>query len=420
MDFETPKLIYDVVVIGGGAAGTMAAITAARNGARVAVVEKNQSIGRKLCITGKGRCNITNACDMDELIANVPENGRFMYSSLSQFSNYDIIDFFESIGVKTVVERGNRVFPASQNAKDVKEALLRELKKLNVKIYYGTKVTAIITENGFVKGVKLSENEMVLYSEKVILATGGKSYPLTGSTGDGYGFAEKLGHTVTPLKPCLVGVKTREKFTSAMAGLTLKNVGVSFYHGNKNIYNDFGELLFTHTGVSGPVVLSASFELAKYDYNDVKLIIDLKHALTEEQLLARIDRDFEKFARKIFANSLDELLPKSMVPVIVKLSGIDPDKNVSQISKEERKALARLLKNFELNIVDSCPFDEAIVTLGGVKTSEINPKTMESKIIGGLYIVGELLGVTAYTGGFNLTVAFSTGFAAGKDAAEKF
>ncbi len=411
---DFPELRYDAVVVGGGAAGCMAAVCAAKNGANVAIVEKNMSIGRKLMITGKGRCNVTNACDLTELIENIPENGRFMYSALSDFSNYDIINWIESLGVKTVTERGNRVFPASQKAADIKEAILKELKRKRVKIYYSTSVTDVVrTEEGY--AVKLSENEMVLHTPYVVLATGGKSYPLTGSTGDGYGFAEKLGHHVSGLLPGLVGLRTKESFVRELSGLTLKNVSVKLQKNGKTVYTDFGELLFTHTGVSGPVILSSSFELSKYGYKDIDLIIDLKPALTEVQLEDRIKRDFAKFERKIFRNSLSELLPSSLIPVFVRLSGIRGDKNVSEISNEEIQKMAELLKRFTLKIVDYTSFDEAIVTIGGVLSKEVNPKTMESKLCPGLYIVGELLNVTGYTGGFNLTIAFSTGHAAGED-----
>lgn len=419
MSEEFPKIRYDVIVIGGGPAGIISAIETARAGLSVCIIEKNKSIGRKLMITGKGRCNLTTAVDRDELIASIPENGRFVYSCLNEFSNFDIIDYFNKLGVKTVIERGNRVFPESGKAQDVKEALLKELKKNKVKIYYETSATEILTENGRVMGVSLSTNEMKVYSDRVILATGGKSYPLTGSTGDGYVLAGRLGHHVTDLYPGLVGLKTKEKFVRNLSGLTLKNANVKMYAKDKLIYQDFGELLFTNQGVSGPTILSSTFELYKYNYEGIKLEIDLKPALTNDQLFARIKRDFEKNNRKIYANSLSELLPKSLIPVFVKLSEIKADKIVSEISNNEILNMVKLLKCFTLNICGYTSFDEAIVTIGGVMSREISPKTMESKLVKGLYIVGELLDVTGYTGGFNLTIAFSTGYSAAKDIINK-
>jgi predicted Rossmann fold flavoprotein len=402
-----------VAVIGAGAAGLVAAGKAAERGLDVTLVEKNRVVGKKLLITGKGRCNITNDTDIDGLVQNIPGNGNFLYSSFYNFSNHDIIDFFNKLGVKTKVERGGRVFPASDSSKDVVDALYRYVNDRGVRLMLGAAASEVTANNGKVDKVLL-KNDGELKCDSVILATGGASYPGTGSTGDGYEMARRLGHKVTPLRPSLVPLLTEEQWVKEMQGLSLKNVEITMYYKDKRkVYSDFGEMLFTHFGVSGPIILSASRHILDYGYKDVKLIIDLKPALSEEQLDARILRDFEKVHRKQFKNSLNELLPQKMIPVVVRLSGIDPEKPVNQISKAERKKLAMLLKGLELNIIGSRPIKEAIVTSGGVDTDGINPSTMESKLVKGLFFAGEIIDVDAYTGGFNLTIAFSTGCLAG-------
>ncbi len=415
-----PEIKYDIVVAGGGPAGIAAAVFAAKEGLKVAIVEKNQSLGRKLCITGKGRCNITNDCDREDFFANIPENPRFMYSAYSFFSNKDLRQFIEDLGVRTVVERGERVFPESGDAKEVRDALREEVRRLGVKVYYSTRVESLIVNDGRIAGVKLSENEMTLHAQCVILATGGISYPGTGSTGDGFGFAKDLGHRVTDLTPALVGIDTVETFPEELAGLTLKNCGIKFLEdgAKKPLYEDFGEILFTHTGLSGPTVLSASFFLDKKEGRKVAVSIDLKPALSEETLDARILRDFKEFSKRQLGNALEKLLPKSLIPVFIEKSGIDPKKPVSSITKAERSKIVSLLKDFRLTFKGLRPVGEAIVTKGGVDVKEIEPGTMASKLVKGLYFAGEMISVTGYTGGFNLTIAFSTGALAGKSAAD--
>ncbi|NLM28192.1 MAG: NAD(P)/FAD-dependent oxidoreductase [Clostridiaceae bacterium] len=402
-----------VAVIGAGAAGLMAAGRAAERGHRVFVFEKNNGAGKKLRITGKGRCNITNACDIDSFISNVPGNGKFMHSAIRTFSNADVMSFFENMGIKLKVERGRRVFPESDNAEDVVKALVHYVLSNNAEIKYRCVVREIIAGNGAVTGIKLHSGEIMEF-DAVILATGGVSYPKTGSTGDGHKMARELGHTITPLKPSLVPLETDENWVKRMQGLSLKNVSIGLEDNNKNvIYTDFGEMMFTHFGVSGPVVLSASRHILKYDYRDVVFVIDLKPALTEEQLDLRLQRDFMKYSRKQFKNSLGDLLPKMMIPVFIELTGISPEKPVHQITKEERQRIGKLLKNLAFEIKGARPLDEAIVTAGGVSVKEIIPSTMESKIVKGLFFAGEIIDVDAYTGGFNLTIAFSTGYTAG-------
>lgn len=402
-----------VIVIGGGPAGIMAAGIAAQRGNEVVLLEKNGRIGKKLLISGKGRCNITNDTDIEGLIENTPGNGNFLYSSFYTFSNQDLIDFINKLGVETKVERGGRVFPVSDSAKDVVHALQTFLNKNHVKIMTECAVKKILTKDGRVTGVE-TVNGRVMEANSVILAVGGMSYPGTGSTGDGYEIARKLGHTVTDLKPSLVPLVTKEAWVKELQGLSLKNVSVTFRNSKgREIYNDFGEMLFTHFGVSGPVILSASRHLLSYDFKDIKLSIDLKPALSEVKLDERIQRDFDKYSRKQFKNSLDDLLPKKLIPVIIYLSGINPDKSVNQITKEERKRLVVLLKGLEVTIIAARSIKEAIVTAGGIKTTEINPSTMESKKVKGLFFAGEIIDVDAYTGGFNLTIAFSTGYLAG-------
>jgi len=401
------------VIVGAGAAGLMAAGKAAERGLEVILLEKNDRPGKKLRISGKGRCNITNNTDIEGLIRNIPGNGNFLYSSFYTFSNEDLMRFFEEEGLKLKTERGGRVFPVTDNAKDVVALLVRHAQKHGTEIRYNSQVESIETKDNAVSGVRLKNGELI-EADSVILATGGASYPGTGSTGDGYKMARKLGHTVTPLKPSLVPLVSVQKWPASLQGLSLRNISITMLDNNrKKIYTDFGEMLFTHFGVSGPVILSASRHIMQYDYRNVYLVIDLKPALSEEKLDARVQRDFEKYSRKQYKNSLDDLLPQKLIPVITELSGIPEDKPVNQITKAERKALVKLLKNLEIEIAGSRPLAEAIVTAGGVDTDEIDPATMESKLIKGLFFAGEIIDVDGYTGGFNLTIAFSTGYTAG-------
>jgi len=402
-----------VIVVGAGAAGLMAAGTAARRGREVLLLEKNDRVGKKLLISGKGRCNITNNTDIEGLIQNIPGNGNFLYSTFYTFSNEDLMEMLKTEGLELKVERGGRVFPVSDKAADVVKVLQRYSEKNGAKIFLKSAVERIETGHGKVEGVVL-KNGRRIEASSVVLATGGMSYPGTGSTGDGYAMAKRLGHTITPLKPSLVPLITAEEWVKELQGLSLKNIAVKVVDNKgRTVYEDFGEMLFTHFGVSGPVVLSLSRHILDYDYRNIKLIIDLKPALTESVLDARIQRDFEKFSRKQFKNSLDELLPKKLIPVIIKLSGIPPEKPVNQVTRAERGALVKLLKAFTVEITGSRPISEAIVTAGGVSTDEINPSTMESKLVKGLFFAGEIIDVDGYTGGFNLTIAFSTGYTAG-------
>ena len=411
------------IVIGGGPAGMLAGISAAENGDKVIILEKMEKTGKKLLITGKGRCNITNNGNLDEFMKNIPENSKFLFSSFNQYSNKDIVSLLNSEGVSTKVERGGRVFPVSDKSIDVLEALKRKLKKLNVETKTNFEVTKILTEAGVIKGIE-GKNKEQLFADKVILATGGMSYPVTGSTGDGYKMAAELGHTVTEIKPSLVPListgKSKE-LCQEMQGLSLKNIAIKIKCEDKEIYNDFGEMLFTHFGVSGPVILSASAVLVRYKNinklmqgNKVKLIIDLKPALDNQKLDHRILRDFEELKNKEFKNSLEKLLPRKMINTFIKLTGIDPEKRVNVITKEERKTIVNTLKNFEITLNGFESIDEAIITKGGIALKEINPKTMESKIIKGLYFAGEIMDLDAFTGGFNLQIAWSTGYSAGK------
>lgn len=408
-----------IVIIGGGAAGLMAAYSAAlkygRN-ALITVVEKNERPARKVMITGKGRCNLTNNCEIDTLIANVPQNGKFLFSAFSGFSSADTMRLFESFGVPLKTERGNRVFPVSDKAVDIVDALVGAVKKSGVKLVRGV-AEKIIVSNGAVIGVKTEDGE-IFPADSVILATGGMSYPLTGSTGDGYRMAAELSHTVTELKPSLVPLTVHEGFCSRLAGLTLKNVTLSVYEEGKKkpVYQELGEMLFTHFGISGPLTLSASSHMRKMGKAAYTAYIDLKPALTLEQLDNRILRDFEDEKNKDFANSLDKLLPKSIIPVIISLSGIEPNLKVNQISREMRTSLCKVIKALPLHITGFRPIEEAIITGGGISVKEINPSTMESKLVKGLYFAGEIIDADAYTGGFNLQIAFSTGFSAGKNA----
>lgn len=416
-----------VVIIGGGPAGMLSAISAGTNKNDVTILEKMNMLGRKLLITGKGRCNITSSIPIDEFIKNVPGNGKFLYSCLNNFTNEDILNILKEEGLQTKVERGNRVFPITDKSQDVLQALLNRLKKLKVKIEVGANVKEILTEQDIANGVKYIQGgkEKVLKADKVILATGGKSYSATGSTGDGYELAKKVGHTVTEIKPSLVPISTKGKdleICRRMQGLSLKNVAIKIKDAknNKIIYEDFGEMIFTHFGVSGPVILSGSAHLLRYKKEDIrqgniKLIIDLKPALDVQKLDDRILRDFSLEKNKIFKNSLDNLLPQKMISTVIELSGIDQNKKVNEITREERVRLVQLLKNFEITLHDFRPIEEAIITAGGISIKEINPKTMESKLIKGLYFAGEIIDVDAYTGGFNLQIAYSTGFTAGQN-----
>ena len=401
-----------VIVIGGGPAGMLAAISASMQGNDVTILEKMNSLGKKLCITGKGRCNITSSLPIEEFIKNTPGNGKFLYSAFQNFNNQDIINLLKEEGLKTKEERGNRVFPVTDRASDVLDALIKKLKKQGVKIITNCKADEILTEKNRVIGVK-AQNK-IYEADKIILATGGKSYPTTGSTGDGYKFAKKLGHTIIEPKPSLVALETRDQsleICQKLQGLTLKNVGIKFVKDNKAIYEDFGEMLFTHFGVSGPTILSGSAHLVRTNIENVKLIIDLKPALSEEKLEERILRDFESEKNKDFKNSLDQLLPKKLIPVVVEMMNID--KKVNEVTKVERKKLIEILKKFMIEISGFRPVEEAIITAGGISVKEINPKTMESKLVKGLYFAGEIIDVDSYTGGFNLQIAYSTGYTAG-------
>lgn len=403
-----------VVIIGGGAAGLLACGQAARAGGRVVLVEKNSLLAKKLRITGKGRCNITNSADMEDFIRNVPTNGKFLYSAFYSFTNQDVIALLESLGVATKVERGGRVFPVSDSAKDVAEALRRYALQKNVRLVQAA-AKEIEVQNGHVCAV-VTDKERI-ECDSVILATGGKSYPLTGSTGDGYRMAEKLGHTVVAPKPSLIPMVTAEKWTKDVMGLSLKNVELTVYNEkDKKIYTDFGEMLFTHFGISGPIVLSASAHLKEPEKKKYYVTIDLKPALSAEQLDKRVLRDFTELSRKHLQNAFDGLLPKALIPVIIELSGIDPHREVNTITREERHTLCRLLKALPLHITGFRPIEEAIITAGGIAVREIDPATMESKLVPGLYFAGEIIDVNAYTGGFNLQIAFSTGWLAGENA----
>lgn len=405
-----------IAVIGGGASGMIAAGVAARAGAKVFLIDKNKNLGKKLRITGKGRCNITNNADISEFFSQIPTNHKFLYSALYSFTNDDIIKLLSELGVKTKTERGGRVFPESDSANEVADALKKYALHQNV-TWIKDKVTKIEVSDGKVKSVMLSQRELLC--DSVIVATGGKSYPLTGSNGDGYRLSKNVGHTVIPPKPSLIPIVTKENWVSELSGLSLKNVEIyAFNKKGKMIYNDFGEMLFTHFGVSGPIVLSASAHLKNPESEEYTLKIDLKPALSEEQLDARLIRDFEKYRKKQLSNGLFDLLPKALAPVIIKLSEIDESKEISFITKEERARLLKLIKGLPLTVVKFRPVEEAIITSGGIKVSEINPSTMESKIVGGLYFAGEVIDVDAYTGGFNLQIAWSTGYLAGTSAAE--
>ncbi len=406
----------NIVVIGAGAAGLMAAITAAQNpDNKVTLIEKNERAGRKLMITGKGRCNLCNNCDIETLMTNIPKNAKFLYSAFSNLTPSDLIANFEKWGVPLKTERGNRVFPISDKAVDIVDALVRTAKKSGVKTINAT-AQKVLTSGQKVIGVKLQNGE-IISADSVILATGGMSYPLTGSTGDGYKMAQDLNHTVTELKPSLVPLNIHEGFCSYLTGLSLKNVMLSVFENDKKcIFKEMGEMLFTHFGISGPLVLSASSHIRYMGKKEYTALIDLKPALTKEQLDSRILRDFAELQNKDFANSLHKLLPKSLIPIIVKLSKIEPHRKVNQITREERATLVDIIKSLELHITGFRPIEEAIITSGGISIKEIDPNTMGSKLIDGLFFAGEIIDVDAYTGGFNLQIAFSTGFTAGNNA----
>lgn len=407
-----------IVVIGGGAAGMMAAISAAAGGASVTLLEPNERLGKKLNITGKGRCNVTNDSDMAGLLANVPRNGKFLYSAFSRFDGRDAMTFFEGLGVPLKVERGGRVFPVSDRSFDVSAALERRLRALRVTVLR-RRALSVRIDGGAVSGVETEEGE--LPAEAAILATGGVSYPATGSTGDGHRMAAQAGHTVTPLSGSLVpleGVVAPGIPCGRLQGLSLRNVGLSVFESGKKIYTDFGELLFTHFGVSGPLVLSASAHMRRFDKKTYRLEIDLKPALDAAQLDRRLLSDFAKYANHDFRNALDDLLPQKLIPVVVVLSGVPEREKVHDLTREQRQALAQILKHFPVEITGPRPAADAIVTSGGVKVSEIDPNTMESKLVKGLYFAGELIDTDAYTGGFNLQIAWATGRAAGQAAAK--
>lgn len=401
---------YDVIIVGGGASGSMAGITASRLGKTVCIIEKNGYIGKKINITGKGRCNVTNNCSNNELMHNVPRNPKFLYSAFSKFSSQDTINFFEDLGVPLKTERGNRVFPVSDKAMDISKALERELKRCGVPIVKQNAVELIV-QDSVCLGVKTDGGDY--YGNSVLVATGGKSYMSTGSTGDGYTFAQSVGHTINKLVPSLVPLVVQEKYCSDMMGLSLKNIKLNLYDGEKCIYSELGEMLFTHFGVSGPLVLSASSHIDKMQPNRYKVLIDLKPALSVEALDKRIQRDFSESINKDYINSLGKLLPTKMIPVFAKLSKVPFNTKVNQITKEQRSEIVSLMKSFPITIKDFRPLNEAIVTSGGVSIKEVNPKTMQSKLIQGLYFSGEVLDVDAYTGGFNLQIAFATGYVAG-------
>ena len=411
----------EVIVIGGGPAGMMAAITAAEYGNQVTIIEKMPSFGKKLLVTGKGRCNITSSLYMSEFIKNTPGNGTFLYSAFQNYTNADIIEFLKKQGLEVKEERGNRIFPVTDRSIDVLECFKKKIKELGIKQILNTRVQKILVKESEVIGVR-TEKE-ILRTDRIILATGGKSYPLTGATGDGYKIASELGHKIIEIKPSLVPLEVYEKEEcKELQGLSLRNVEIKIVDTEKQkiIYEDFGEMIFTHFGISGPIILSGSAHLVRYKdikyllkEKKIKIYIDLKPALTEEQLDERILRDFKEFKNKQFKHSLDKLLPQKLIPVIIKKSKINPDKKVNEITREERKQIVNLLKYYEITIKEFRPVEEAIITSGGINTKEINPKTMESKIIKGLYFAGEIIDVDAYTGGFNLQIAYSTGYTAG-------
>lgn len=407
-----------IAVVGCGAAGMMAALAAAKSENQVTIFEKNEKAGKKLFITGKGRCNVTNAADMETVFQNVVTNRKFLYSSFYTLDSRSVMELFEGMGVRLKVERGNRVFPVSDKSSDVIKGLTRELTKLGVDMRFQREAESLLVKEGRVAGIHFCDQTEYL-CDAVILATGGISYPSTGSTGDGYKMAKEWGHTCTTLYPGLVPLTVQENYVRNLQGLSLKNVAITIYKGGKKLYNDFGEMLFTHYGVSGPLVLSASSMVGKHlKEGPLRLEIDLKPAISNEQLDQRILREFENGINRDFKNSLDRLLPKKMIPVIVERSGISPDKKVNAVTKEERTRLVHMLKAFPLTVTGTRDFYEAIITQGGILVKEINPATMESKKVKGLYFAGEIIDVDALTGGFNLQIAWSTGYLAGISAGE--
>lgn len=401
----------ELVVIGGGPAGMMCALTAAERGLAVTLLEPNQKLGRKLRITGKGRCNLTNNCDTRTFMANIPGDGRFLYSAVSRFGMAEVMNFFEENGVPLKTERGSRVFPVSDNANDIADTLARLVRRSGVTVLQ-TEAKEILVSDGAVCGVVTGEG--TIFCRAAAVCTGGLSYPLTGSTGAGYRFAETLGHTVTPRRPSLVPLVSSDEYCAEMQGFAPKNVTLSAYEDGKLLYRELGEMLFTHFGVSGPLVLSASAKMRKMGTSEYRLLIDFKPGLDEKKLDARLLRDFEKYANREFKNALGDLVGRSMIPVLVRLSEIPEDKPVREITREERQRLGRLIKAFPVAVTGFRPIDEAIVTAGGVSTKEVNPRTMESKLVSGLYFAGEVLDLDAYTGGFNLQIAWCTGRVAGE------
>ncbi len=411
-----------VLIVGGGAAGMLAGIAAAMKGSTVHIFEKNEKLGKKVFITGKGRCNVTNACDTEELFGNVVTNAKFLYSSFYGFTNFDMMDLLEKLGCPLKTERGNRVFPASDKSSDVIRVLNQRLMDLGVTIHYRAEVKNLLIENGSITGLLLNSGgkKVQFTGDSVIVACGGYSYPLTGSTGDGYELAKEAGHTVTPISPALVPFVVEEPVVKELQGLSLRNVEATVLKGKKTIYQEFGEMLFTHYGVSGPVLLSASSYAAKeLKKGPLTLSIDLKPALTEEQLDTRLLRDFEEAINKQFKNSLNHLYPAKLVPVMIDRSQIPPEKKVNEITKEERQRIIQITKAFTLTLSGLRAYNEAIITQGGVSVKEVNPSTMESKLVPGLYFAGEVLDLDAVTGGFNLQIAWSTGWAAGNAAGEE-
>lgn len=417
-------MMKQIIIVGGGAAGMMAAVAAAEQGAEVTLFEKNEKTGKKVFITGKGRCNVTNACESEKFFDHMISNGKFMYSAFYEMDNQAVIRFFEEAGCKCKEERGERIFPVSDHSSDVIAALNRKMAENRVKVHLNTKVKSLLVEvdagtenNQKITGVILADGTKVK-ADAVIVTTGGKSYEATGSTGDGYRWAKEAGHTIKEVKPALVPLVVEEGWCTEMQGLSLKNVSVRLSSGKKKIFEGFGEMLFTHFGVSGPLILSASsYYVKKYEDESVQLVIDLKPALTKEQLDKRLLRDFDDNKNRQFKNSLDGLLPAKMIPVIIRLSGISPEKRVNEISREERSILIELLKNLTMTVTGVRGFQEAIITQGGVHVKEVNPSTMESKLVKGLYFAGEILDLDAVTGGFNLQIAWSTGHLAGRNAA---
>lgn len=411
-----------VLIVGGGAAGMLAGIAAAMKGSTVHIFEKNEKLGKKVYITGKGRCNVTNACDTEELFEHVVTNAKFLYSSFYGFTNFDMMELLESAGCPLKTERGKRVFPASDKASDVIRALTERLSKYGAAIHLQSEVQSLLIEEGKLKGLVIRQKgeQKRILGDQVIVACGGLSYPSTGSDGAGYALARQAGHSITPLSPALVPFVTEESVVKELMGLSLRNVEATVKKGKKVIYKEFGEMLFTHYGVSGPVLLSASSRAVKeLKKGPLTLSIDLKPALSEEQLDVRIRRDFEAALNKQFKNALDQLYPAKLIPVMVERSGISPEKKVHEITREERQRLVRATKEFTLTLTGLRGFNEAIITQGGVAVKEVNPSTMESKLLSGLYFAGEVLDLDAVTGGFNLQIAWSTGWAAGSAAGEK-